>query len=32
MLDPFCMDEVEQDIGIFTGKHNDIDCYLFQFV
>ena len=30
MLDPFCMDEVEQNIEIFTGKH--IDCYLFKFV
>lgn len=30
MLDLFCMDEVEQNIGISTGKQ--IDCYLFQFV
>ena len=30
MLDLFRMDEVEQNIGISTGKQ--IDCYLFKFV
>lgn len=29
MLDLFCMYEVEQNIGISTGKH--IHCYLFKF-
>ena len=29
MLDLFRMYEVEQNIGISTGKH--IDCYLFKF-
>ena len=30
MLDLFSMDELEQNIGISTGKH--IECYLFKFV